>query len=235
MTKNEPVEIFTDWHTATDAETGLRELLPAAAARQVSEAIEFASQAHGDQRRPTGVPYLEHLLEALEFLAVGARVTDPEILSAAVLHDVVEDTDVTNAELARRFGRRIAELVAWVTIPEPAPGEDKVAVKEASFRRLVDAPADAILVKLADRASNVQTLRNLRPERQHSYYTQTVEYIIPLAAAHPWFAAWYETWQTAHADLAGSGTYPELDHPITPESGSGVVPVLGRTPEATPG
>jgi guanosine-3',5'-bis(diphosphate) 3'-pyrophosphohydrolase len=202
MAKNEHVRLFTDWHTAAAAQAGLRERLPAATADAVSAAIEFAAQAHGDQRRPTGVPYLEHLLEALEFLVVGAEVTDPDILSAAVLHDVVEDTEVTNAELAERFGPRIAELVAWVTIPEPGPGQDKQAVKEASFRRLADAPADAILVKLADRASNVQTLRNLRPARQRSYYAQTVEFIIPLAAAHPWFAAWYQAWQAAHADLA---------------------------------
>jgi len=180
----------------------MRERLPAQTIDRVTEAIEFAQASHGDQRRPTGAPYLKHLLEALEVLVAGAGVTDPDVLAAAVLHDVVEDTGVSNDELAERFGPRVAELVGWVTIPEPGPGEDRLAVKQASFRRLATAPQDAILVKLADRLSNVQTLRNLGMDRQRSYYAQTVSYIIPLAVGEPWFAAWYSDWQSAHADLA---------------------------------
>ena len=64
------------------------------------------------------------------------------------------------------FGDRVADLVGWVTIPEAADGADKKAVKEAYLTRLADAPDDAILVKLADRASNVQTLRNLSLPKQ---------------------------------------------------------------------
>jgi hypothetical protein len=52
--------------------------------------------------------------------------------------------------------------------------------------------------------SNVQTLRNLPPDRQRAYYAQTVTYIIPLAAGEPWFAAWYADWQAEFADLAES-------------------------------
>lgn len=199
---------FTHWHTPDAAVAGLRELLPDATVSRLAEAIEFARQAHGDQRRPTGVPYIEHLLEALEVLAAGAGVSDAGVLTAAVLHDIVEDTDITSAQLAERFGPRVAELVDWVTIPEPGPGEDRLAVKLASFSRLADAPRDAILVKLADRASNVQTIRNQPAGRQHDYYQQTVEYIMPLAAAEPWFAAWYRDWQAAHADLAASQGEP---------------------------
>jgi len=180
----------------------MRDRLPARTVARVSEAVAFAQSRSGDQRRPTGVPYLEHLLEALEVLVTGASVTDPDVLVAAVLHDVVEDTATTSEELANRFGPRVAGLVGWVTIPEPGPGEDRPQVKVASLRRLAGAPRDAILVKLADRASNVQTLRNLNPDRQRHYYAQTVTYVIPLSAAHPWFAHWYQTWQTAHADLA---------------------------------
>lgn len=180
----------------------MRERLPVQTIDRVTEAIDFARSAHGDQRRPTGAPYLEHLLEALEVLVVGAGVTDPDVLVAAVLHDVVEDTGISNGELAERFGPRVAELVGWVTIPEPGRGEDRLAVKLASLRRLASAPRDAVLIKLADRASNVQTLRNLSPGRQRSYYAQTVSYIVPLAAADPWFASWYQDWQAAHADLA---------------------------------
>ena len=196
---------FTDWHSPAAAVAGMRERLPAQTIEQVTEAIEFAVANHGDQQRPTGAPYLEHLLEALEALVVGAGVTDTDVLSAAVLHDVVEDTPVSNAEVAGRFGPRVAELVGWVTIPEAGPGQNRAEVKEATLRKLAGAPNDAILVKLADRLSNVQTLRELGDDRQRSYYAQTVRYIVPLADADPFFAAWYQDWQAAHADLGDLG------------------------------
>jgi guanosine-3',5'-bis(diphosphate) 3'-pyrophosphohydrolase len=194
------MKIFTDWHTWDEAEPGLRERLPAAVVAQLHRAVAFAAAYHGDQRRPTGMPYLEHLLEALEVLVRGAGVTDPEVLSASVLHDVVEDTACTPADVAAAFGDQVAEFVGWVTIP-PAAAEDKAAVKDAYLGRLRQAPRGAILVKLADRASNVQTLRNLPPAKQRSYYAQTLQYIVPLAATEPWFAGWYADWQRDFADL----------------------------------
>lgn len=196
------MEAFTDWHTWQQAEPGLREQLPAQTVAELGRAVAFAAAHHGDQRRPTGAPYLEHLLEALEVLVRGAQVTSREILCAAVLHDVVEDTDCTLGEVGAAFGGRVAELVGWVTIPEAAPGQDKADLKEAYLHGLRGAPRDAILVKLADRASNVQTLRKLPPARQRSYYAQTVRHIVPLAAAQPWFADWYTAWQAEFADLA---------------------------------
>ena len=196
------MELFTNWHTWEQAEPELRRLLPAASCDAVASAVEFAARYHGDQRRPTGAPYLEHLREALEVLVRGAGVTDSHILCAAVLHDVVEDTPCTLAEVRQAFGDRVAVLVDWVTIPDAADGADRKAVKEAYLRRLAGAPADAILVKLADRASNVQTLRNLAPGKQQEYYAQTVRYIMPLAAPRDWWADWYWSWQQAHRDLA---------------------------------
>ena len=199
------MELFTSWHSWPQAEAGLRELLPAPAVAAVGRAVAFAVSQHGDQRRPTGAPYAEHLLEALEVLARGAGVTDPDLLCAAVLHDVVEDTACTVAQVADGFGPRVAGLVGWVTIPPPAPGQDKAAAKEAYLRGLRRAPRDAILVKLADRASNVQTLRNLPPARQRAYYAQTVEHIVPLADTEPWFRYWYASWRAEFADLAAPG------------------------------
>ena len=156
------MELFTNWHTWQQAEPELRRLLPAATCDAVGEAVTFALRFHGDQKRPTGAPYAEHLLEALEVLVRGAGVSDPDVLRAAVLHDVVEDTPCTIGGVRAAFGDRVADLVGWVTMPDAEEGADKKAVKEAYLRRLADAPDDAILVKLADRASNVQTLRNLR-------------------------------------------------------------------------
>jgi (p)ppGpp synthase/HD superfamily hydrolase len=197
------MELFTNWHTWRQAEPGLRAALPADTVALLREAVSFADACHGDQRRPTGAPYLEHLLEALEVLVRGAGVTSPDVLCAAVLHDVVEDTPCTADDIAAAFGPRVAELVTWVTIPEPGPGQDKAAIKEDYLRGLRHAPEDAILVKLADRASNAQTLQNLPEDRQRAYFAQTVEHIVPLAAGEAWFAAWYAGWQAAFAALAG--------------------------------
>ena len=196
------MELFTSWHSWPQAESGLRELLPAPVVARVSQAVAFAASQHGDQRRPTGAPYTEHLLEALEVLVRGAGVTDPDLLCAAVLHDVVEDTTCTLAAVAAGFGPRVAELVGWVTIPPPAAGQDKAGAKEAYLRGLRRAPRDAILVKLADRASNVQTLRNLAPARQRAYYAQTIAHVVPLAEGEPWFRYWYASWRAEFADLA---------------------------------
>jgi len=168
----------------------------------VARAVEFAIRCHGDQRRPTGTPYLEHLLEALEVLVRGAGVTDPDVLCAAVLHDVVEDTPCTLDDVRLGFGDRVADLVGWVTKPEPEEGTDRKAAKEAYLKGLQNAPDDAIAVKLADRASNVQTLRNLSLPRQREYYEQTVAYIMPLTESRGWWAAWYASWQREHRDLA---------------------------------
>jgi guanosine-3',5'-bis(diphosphate) 3'-pyrophosphohydrolase len=197
------MELYTDWHTWARTEPELRSLLPATTCDTVAQAAAFAVRYHGDQRRPTGAPYLEHLLEALQVLVRGAGVSDPDVLCAAVLHDVVEDTPCTLADVRREFGDRVASLVAWVTIPKSGEDKgDKKAVKEAYLTGLRDAPDDAILVKLADRASNVQTLRNLSLTRQRDYYAQTVRYIMPLAASRNWFATWYKSWQEEHQDLA---------------------------------
>ncbi|WP_432835365.1 HD domain-containing protein [Dactylosporangium sp. CA-092794] len=157
-------------------------------------AVAFAAERHGDQRRPAGEPYLEHLLEALQVLVDAAGVTDPDTLRAAVLHDVVEDTPTTLDEVRARFGDRVAELVGWVT---------KTGDRAEYLARLRDAPPAAIDVKLADRLSNVQRLRtHPRPAKRSSYYRETVATIVPLAAGRPFFAEWYTQWQAEHADLA---------------------------------
>lgn len=210
------MQLFTNWHTWPQAEPGLRERLAPGTVARLHEAVDFATAHHGDQRRPGGAPYMEHPLEALEVLVRGAGVTDPEILSAVVLHDVVEDTSGTLEEISATFGRRVAELVGWVTIPEPSPGQDRATVKEDYLRGLRRAPHDAVLVKLADRASNAQTLRNLPPARQRAYYAQTVEHIVPLASAEPWFAGWYAGWAAEFTDLAEPG--PGGSRPPPPEA-----------------
>ena len=195
------MEVFTHWRTWDAARADL------AASEIDLDRLERAAVAaqrwHGDQQRPTGVPYVEHLLEALEVLIRGASVTDPALLDAALLHDVVEDTTATVADVEAEFGDEVAELVDWVTKP-PAGGagrQAKRAAKSAYLRRLRDAPREAIVVKLADRVSNVQRLDQMGPDFQRRYYAETVTYILPLAAGEPWFAAWYASWRERFSHL----------------------------------
>ncbi|CAM3334545.1 HD domain-containing protein [Kibdelosporangium persicum] len=160
----------------------------------LDEAVEFAVRWHGDQTRPAGEPYVEHLLEVVTVLAEGVGVTDIDVLRAGVLHDVVEDTDCDLETVRAQFGDRVAELVNWVT-----KGEDR----EAYLENLKNAPKDALTVKLADRLSNVQRLNtHPKPAKQQKYYLETVRTIVPLSQGFPWFEEWYAKWRNEFSHLA---------------------------------
>lgn len=195
------MQIFTTWRTWERARTELPAYPVDLAV--LDRAAEAAARWHGDQLRPTGVPYLEHLLEALEILVAGAGVTDTDVLAATLLHDVVEDTDTTLATVEAEFGPVVAELVDWVTVPQTPDGGRRArrAAKTAYLQRLRAAPRKAILVKLADRASNVQRLDQMPRDFQRRYHAETITYILPLAEGEPWFARWYAAWQDAFAHL----------------------------------
>ncbi|MEO3876664.1 HD domain-containing protein [Nonomuraea sp. B12E4] len=169
----------------------------------LDEAVDFATHWHADQRRPAGEPYVQHLLEAVSVLAEAVNTTDIDVLRAAVLHDVVEDTDCSLDEVRKHCGDRVAVLVEWVTKPAAAEGQSRENVRAAYLARLRDAPADALMVKLADRLSNVQRLdSHPRPEKRRAYYQETVRSIVPLAQSHPWFRQWFETWRSAFGHLS---------------------------------
>jgi GTP pyrophosphokinase len=203
------METFTDWRTWEQARSDLMaRSFDAEALTVLDRAVAAARRWHGPQQRPTGAPYLEHLLEALEVLVRGAGVTDADTLAAAVLHDVVEDTDATVPAVEAEFGPVVAELVDWLSKP-PAGGpgrQAKRAAKTAYLRRLREAPPEAITVKLADRVSNVQNLDRMPPDFQRRYYAETVTYLMPLAETlggrtGRWFAGWYADWRRHFAHL----------------------------------
>ncbi|HEV7934135.1 MAG TPA: HD domain-containing protein [Actinomadura sp.] len=200
------MRLFTSWRSWAEARPGIiaadaavyEPMLPV-----LDAAAAAAARWHGDQLRPTGVPYMEHLVEALEVLVRGARASDPDVLVATLLHDTVEDTSATLEDVEEAFGPAVAELVDWVTKPDTGDQgrAARRAAKTAYLRRLRSAPPQAILVKLADRVSNVQRLDQMPAAFQRSYYAQTVTYIEPLAEAEPWFAAWFAEWRAHFAHL----------------------------------
>lgn len=171
--------------------------LPEADLAALDAATAFAAHWHGGQTRPAGEPYLEHLLEATCVLVDAVAVTDADVLRAAVLHDVVEDTACTLDQVRERFGDRVATLVDWVTKPPRREGRGREEARAAYLDRLRGAPRDAIVVKFADRLSNIQRLdTHPRPEKARAYYDETVRLIVPLAEPHPWFREWYGAWRT---------------------------------------
>lgn len=131
----------------------------------VDRAIQFAVDAHHDtERRGKGFPYIVHPLEAMEIVAT--MTTDPELLAAAVLHDTVEDTDVTVEQIREAFGDRVAELVhaesdqlnGEVFTGGENEAETWHARKQAAIDRLAAAPHDAKIVALGDKLSNMRAI-----------------------------------------------------------------------------
>lgn len=188
---------WPDWQTAR---TALAYQLDATVVAHLGAAYRFAAGWHGQQVRPGGEPYTEHLLETTEIVFdSGAADPDPAgtPLVAALLHDVVEDTGCRISDVQRRFGPDVAEQVAWLT--KPAASRDPDADRAEYLARFTDAPEPVLAVKLADRYSNVQRLHTHPvPGRQRGYYTETVEVFLPLAARLPYYAALYTAWATEY-------------------------------------
>ena len=153
-------------------------------------AAAFAADRHRRQKRKDheATPYINHPLEVARLLAEEGEVRDAEVLAAALLHDVIEDTRTSRAELARRFGPRIAGLVAEVT-------DDKRLPKQVRKRRQVEhAPSlsrGAALVKIADKACNLRDIRERPPKgwsaaRRRKYFAHAREVVAALPVKkHP--------------------------------------------------
>ncbi|GAB2848185.1 hypothetical protein GCM10022221_54410 [Actinocorallia aurea] len=196
-----PREVPGAWTAWPDAAPELAEALDPAPLDVVRRAAEAAARWHGDQKRPTGEPYTVHLFEALEVAFAGAGERDPEVLAAVLLHDAVEDTAATVADVEDAFGPVVAEYVDWLTKPPAASKREKRTGKVAYLRRLREAPPQVIAVKLADRASNVSTLDRMPLDFQRRYYAETVTYVMPLAEGVPFYQPWFAAWARRFAHL----------------------------------
>ena len=126
----------------------------------LDRAIIFAVKAHaGTERRGKGFPYIVHPMEAVEIVAT--ITPDQELLAAAALHDVIEDTDISADEIREEFGDRIANLVVAESdvFPEGLSEEESWrARKQAAIDRLAAAPRDAKIVALGDKLSNMRAI-----------------------------------------------------------------------------
>src|SRR6516162_2343426 len=143
----------------------------------LNRAYVYAMKAHGEQRRASGDPYFSHPLE------VAAILTDLK-LDAALLHDTIEDTTATRAEIDEMFGHDIGALVEGLTKLKKLDLVTKEAKQAENLRKLLLAIADdvrVLLVKLADRLHNMRTLSHMPPEARRRSAEETLDIYAPLA------------------------------------------------------
>lgn len=147
---------------------------------RVLEACDYADIAHDGITRKSGEPYILHPI-AVSCILAHMRL-DAETLMAALLHDVIEDTEFTKQDIAEKFSSTVAELVDGVT--KLSHSSDKEYNKAASFRKILQATLQdprVIIIKLADRYHNMTTLGALRPDKRARIAQETFEIFVPMA------------------------------------------------------
>src|SRR5580765_61311 len=171
----------------------------------LNRAYVYAMKAHGEQRRASGDPYFSHPIE------VAAILTDLKLddatIAAALLHDTIEDTEATRAEIDSLFGHDIGRLVEGLTKLKKLDLVTKEAKQAENLRKLLLAIADdvrVLLIKLADRLHNMRTLEYMPPEARRRAAEETLEIYAPLAGRMGMHAMREEL-----DDLAVREIYPE--------------------------
>ncbi len=148
----------------------------------ITEAFELADAAHNGQKRKSGEPYIIHPVAVATILVEMGM--DTETVTAALLHDVVEDTDIKLEEIQKKFGKEVAYLVDGVTKLKKIPFSSKEEQQAENVRKMLLAVAKdvrVVIIKLADRVHNMRTLKYVPPQKQRDTAKETMEVYAPLA------------------------------------------------------
>ena len=160
----------------------LEAYLPPDKVAETQRAFVVARDAHDGQMRSSGDPYITHPVAVAGILA-DMRL-DHETLMAALLHDVIEDTDHSKEDLSAQFGEAVGELVEGVSKLEKIHFSNKQEAQVENFRKMLMAMVQdirVILIKLADRTHNMRTLGSLRPDKRRRIARETLEIYSPIA------------------------------------------------------
>ncbi len=155
---------------------------PTANEALLNRAYVYAMKAHGNQKRASGAPFFSHPLEVAAILAE-MRLDDATI-ATALLHDTIEDTEVTRGEIDTMFGREIGTLVDGLTKIKKLDLVTKKAEQAENFRKLllaISSDIRVLLVKLADRLHNMRTLGHMKPAKRRIVAEETMDIYAPLA------------------------------------------------------
>ncbi|HVX72217.1 MAG TPA: bifunctional (p)ppGpp synthetase/guanosine-3',5'-bis(diphosphate) 3'-pyrophosphohydrolase [Devosia sp.] len=148
----------------------------------LNRAYVYAMQKHGTQKRASGDPYFNHPLEVASILT--DMKLDDATIAVALLHDTIEDTDATRAEIDQLFGAEIGEIVDGLTKIERLQLVTREEAQAENLRKLllaISADVRVLLVKLADRLHNMRTLEAMPPEKQQRIAQETMDIYAPLA------------------------------------------------------
>lgn len=162
--------------------TQLKTYNPQADVSVLIKASEFSAKAHAGQTRKSGEPYLIHLLEVAHILT--EMRMDTSSIVAAILHDTVEDTNITIEEITREFGKEVAVIVDGVTKLSKLQFSNKEVRQAETYRKMILAMSEdirVILVKLADRLHNMRTLQYMKETKQMAIAQETLDIYAPIA------------------------------------------------------
>ena len=148
----------------------------------IRKAFDIALDAHKDQRRKTGEPYIYHPIEVAKIVAneIGLGATS---IACALLHDVIEDSEYTYEDLKKIFGNKIADIVNGLT-KISVMNNQNISIQSENYRKLLLTLSEdfrVILIKIADRLHNMRTLESMRPDKQQKIASETVYIYAPMA------------------------------------------------------
>ncbi len=178
----------------------------------IERAFRFAKEAHKGVRRRSGEPYIMHPIAVAKIASqeIGLGSTS---ICAALLHDVVEDTDYTVEDIAQHFGPKIAQLVEGLTKISGGIFGDKASVQAENFRKLLLTMSEdirVVLIKMADRLHNMRTLGSMAPNKRYKIAGETLYIYAPLAHRLGLFAI-----KTELEDLSFKHEHPDIYREIS--------------------